>query len=94
MKSFVILQEGLRLPAIQVVFRELTHRCCCWLEEAHTEVSYPVLGGGPPSVRLRFGELTIPIRTRPKQNTRMSGAWGSALRIRIWKTCFPFIAHP
>lgn len=94
MKSFVILQEGLRLPAIQVVFRELTHRCCCWLEEAHTEVSYPVLGGGPPSVRLRFGELTIPIRTRPKQNTRTSGAWGSALRIRIWKTCFPFIAHP
>lgn len=67
MKNFAILQEGLILSVTQVLFRGLKHRCCCWRDEAHTKVSYPVFGGGPPSVSLCFGEMAIPIRTHPKQ---------------------------
>lgn len=58
-----------------IVQRRLQPRCCCWLE-THTKVSHPVLGVGPPSVSVRFGEMVVPIRTHPKQNTRTTGAWG------------------
>lgn len=47
-----------------------------------------------PCCQSHFGEMAIPIRTHPNQNTRMSSAWGSTTENQNLENVLPLYCIP